>query len=103
MFTAKTTKSGSTQSPFDILFNSGSNQHRLEGEGGGEEDLTMEGGEYSEGEEDGEGEEGDGEREGERVLLEVISDSISQTTEAPVWQPPTTLTTAPSAQQKVTF
>ena len=102
MFTAKTTKSGNTQSPFDILFNSGSNQQKLEGERGREEeDLTVEGGEYSEGEEDGEEEAGEGEREGERVLLEVISDSISQSTEAPVWQPPTTSTTVPSAQLKV--
>ena len=101
MVTAKTTKSGNTQSPFDVLFNSGSSQHKLEGGGGEEEELAVEGGEYSEGEEDGEGEEGEGEREGEQVLLEVISDSISQTTEAPVWQPPTASITVPSAQLKV--
>lgn len=52
----------------------------------------MEGGEYSEGEEDGE----EDEVEGENLQLEVISDSITQTAEAPVWQmnvQPTTAST----------
>lgn len=91
VFTAKTTKTGCSQSPYDILFNSGSNQSKSE-EAEEEEDLTMEGGEYSEGEEDGE----EDEVEGENLQLEVISDSITQTAEAPVWQmnvQPTTAST----------
>ena len=50
-----------------------------EGEGEGEE-REGEGG-FSEGDEDGEMEE-----EGEQLQLEVVSDSITQTADSPVWQ-----------------
>ena len=101
MLTAKISESGVSQTPFNILFGSAFGHGEVEGEGEGEEEvgeMSGEGVEGEEGEEEEEEEEGVGERE--EVQLEVISDSISQTADAPVWQlsvnPSTINTTATS-------
>ena len=92
-FTAKSTKAGYTQSPYDLLFNGGATQSKTEEEEEEIDDLATEGRGYSEEEENGEEEE----EEEEQLQLEVISDSITQTGESLSWQVNTQ-----SAQQSAT-
>ena len=92
-FTAKSTKAGYTQSPYDLLFNGGATQSKTEEEED-IDDLAAEGRGYSEEEENGEEEE---EEEEEQLQMEVISDSITQTAEPLSWQVNTQ-----SAQQSAT-